>query len=120
MEIPGGSILHLTNTPHRIERFALPKLAAPFRAFGMDLPSQAEVWLCRERWEADQVNVRNGSYVVIAGVRITGFVNFDCGLFRDGSLYEDTRIHGEMWPSGRTVFRADLDLPPPARGRDGH
>jgi hypothetical protein len=114
VEIPGGSILHLTNTPHRIERFALPALTSPFRAFGIDLPAQAEVWLCREQWEVDQVSVPNGSYIEIAGVRLTGFVNFDCGLFRDGSLYEDTRIHGEMRPSGRTVFRADLDLPPSA------
>jgi len=114
VEIPEGSILHLTNTPHRIERFALPGLISPRRVFGMDLPSQAEVWLCRERWEVDQVSVPNGAYVEIAGVKLTGFVNFDCGLFRDGSLYEDSRIRGEIWPSGRTVFRADLELPPPA------
>jgi hypothetical protein len=56
--------------------------------------------------------VPNGAYVEIAGVRLGGILNFDCGLFRDGSLYEDTRIHSEIWPSGRTVFRADLDLPP--------
>jgi hypothetical protein len=115
VEIPEGSILHLTNSPHRIERFALPALASSFRAFGMDLPPQAEVRLCREEWAVDQVSVPSGAYVEIVGVRLTGFLNFDCGLFRDGSLYEDSRIHGETWPGGRTVFRADLDLPPPAR-----
>jgi len=115
MEIPEGSILHLTNSPHRIERFALPTLTSPFQAFGMDLPSGAEVWLCREEWKVDQVSVPSGAYVEIAGVRLTGYLNFDCGLFRDGSLYEDSRIHGEMWPGGRTVFRADLDLPPTTR-----
>ena len=113
-DIPAGSILHLTNTPHRIERFALPALTSPVRAFGMNLPPHAEVSLCRERWEVDQVRVPNGAYVEIAGAKLAGFLNFDCGLFRDRSLYEDTRIHGEMWSSGRTVFRADLDLPPPA------
>ncbi len=115
VEIPEGSILHLTNTPHLIERFALPVLTSPFRAFGLDLPSQAEVWLCRENWAVDQVNVPNGAYVEIAGVKLTGFMNFDCRLFHDGSLYEVTRIHGEIWPSGRTVFRADLDLPASTR-----
>jgi hypothetical protein len=47
-------------------------------------------------------------------MRLTGFANFDCGLFPGGSSYEDIRMHGEIWSSGRTVFRADLDLPRPA------
>ena len=115
VDIPAGSILYLTDTPHRIERLALPALTSPFRAFGLDLPPEAEVSLCRERWEVDQVRVPDRAYVEIAGAKLAGFLNFDCGLFRDGSLYEDTRIHGEMWSSGRTVFRADHDLPPPAR-----
>src|SRR4029077_1519991 len=71
LDFPAGSILHLTNTPHRIERLMLP---SPLRAFGMDLPSGAEVWLCRERWEVDQVSVPDGAYVVIAGVKPTGLL----------------------------------------------
>jgi hypothetical protein len=113
--IPEGSILHLTNTPHRVERFLLPTLLSPLRAFGMDLPSSAEVRVCGERWDVDQVSVPNGAYVEIAGVKLAGFLNFDCGVFRDGSLFEDSRIHGAMLPGGRTVFRADLALPPSAR-----
>jgi hypothetical protein len=113
--IPEGSILHLTNTPHRVERFLLPTLLSPLRAFGMDLPSGAEVRVCGERWDVDQVSVPNGAYVEIAGVKLAGFLNFDCGVFRDGSLFEDSRIHGAMLPGGRTVFRADLALPPSVR-----
>src|SRR5207244_10086905 len=73
VDIPAGSILYLTDTPHRIERFALPALTSPFRAFGLDLPPEAEVSLCRERWEVDQVRVPDGAYVEIAGAKLAGF-----------------------------------------------
>jgi hypothetical protein len=115
VEIPSGSILHLTNTPPRIERFTLPTLTSPFRAFGMDLPSGAEVRLCREQSDVDQAWVPSGAFVEIAGVKLGGILNFDCGSFRYGSLYEDSVIRGEMWLSGRTVLPVDLDLPPSAR-----
>jgi hypothetical protein len=51
-------------------------------------------------------------YVEIGGVKLTGTLNFDCGRFRCGALYEDSRIQGETWPKGRTVFRENLDLSP--------
>src|SRR5207244_1227404 len=105
LDIPEGSVLHLTDTKRRIERFALPAIASPLRAFGMELPSYTEVWLCRDRWAVDQLMVPNDLYVEIGGVKLTGTLNFDCGLFRLGALFEDSRIQGETWTKGRTVFR---------------
>jgi len=115
LEIPAGSVLHLVDSPQRIERFALPRIAPPLPAFGMELPAQSEVWLCRNRWAVDQVIVPSNAYVEIGGVKLTGTLNFDCGVFSFGTLFADTRIRGETWTNGRTVFRDDLHLPPSDR-----
>jgi hypothetical protein len=115
LEIPAGSVLHLVDSPQRIERFALPAIAPPLPAFGMELPAQSEVWLCRDRWAVDQVIVPSNAYVEIGGVKLTGTLNFDCGVFSFGTLFADTRIRGETWTNGRTVFRDDLHLPPSDR-----
>jgi hypothetical protein len=114
-EIPAGSVLHLTGTPRRIQRFLLPAMISPLPAFGMKLPSYAEVWLCPQEWAVDQVMVPYDAFIEIGNVKLTGTVNFDCGLFRLGSLFEDSRIAGEVWERGRTVFRDNLGLPPTAR-----
>ena len=115
LEIPAGSVLHLVDSPRRIERFALPAIMPPLTAFGMELPAQSEVWLCRDRWAVDQVIVPSNAYVEIGGVKLTGTLNFDCGVFSFGTLFADTRIRGETWTNGRTVFRDDLHLPPSDR-----
>jgi hypothetical protein len=115
LEISAGSVLYLVDSPQRIERFALLAIAPPISAFGMELPAQSEVWLCRDRWAVDQVIVPSNAYVEIGGVKLTGTLNFDCGVFSFGTLFADTRIRGETWTNGRTVFRDDLHLPPSDR-----
>jgi hypothetical protein len=115
LEIPAGSALQLVDSPQRIERFALPAITPPLSAFGMELPAQSEVWLCRDDWAVDQVVVPSNAYIEIGGVKLTGTLNFDCGAFRFGTLFADTRIRGEAWTNGRTVFRDDLGLPPSDR-----
>jgi hypothetical protein len=114
-EIPAGSVLHLIGTPGRLERFLLPAMMSPLPAFGMQLPSNAEVWLCRTDWAVDQVVVPYDAFVEIGSAKLTGTLDFDCGVFRMGSLFEDSRIAGETWTKGRTVFRENLDLPPSGR-----
>ena len=88
-------------------------MTIPLQAFGMELPSHTEVSLCRDQWAVDQLAVPSNAYVEIAGVKLTGYINFKCGLFLHGSLFEDTRIRGKLWTSGQAVFREDLGLPPP-------
>ena len=114
LEIPVGSMLRLVDSPQRVEQFALPA-TTPLPAFGMQLPAQSEVRLCRDHWAVDQVVVPNNAYVEIGGVKLTGTINFDCGAFHFGTLFADSRIRGETWTSGRTVFRDDLGLPPSDR-----
>jgi hypothetical protein len=106
---PPGSVVRFGDTRHRVEQVTLPPLPSPLRAFGMELPSATKIVLCRDRWVPDQLFVPDGAYVEIAGVRLTGVVNFDCGVLNYGALFEETRIAGETWAAGRTVFRRDLD-----------
>jgi hypothetical protein len=110
VEIPAGSILRLTDAPQRIAQFLLPAMNSSLQAFGIDLPSHAQVSLCSERWAVDQVAVPDNAYVEIAGVKLTGYLNFDCGVFHYGSLFEDSQVNGEIWARGRSVFREDLGL----------
>jgi hypothetical protein len=115
LELPIGSVLHLIGTPRRLERFLLPVLGSPFPAFGMRLPSYSEAWLCRTDWAVDQVVVPDDAFVEIGGAKLTGTLDFNCGVFRMGSLFEDRLIAGETWTKGRTVFRENLGLSPDAR-----
>ncbi len=110
--LPPGAIVRLTDAPRRLEQFTLPAAQSPLRAFGMDLPPYAKVVLCRDRPAVDQVVAPDGAFVEIAGVKLTGVVNFDCGRFAYGDLFEDTRIGGEAWAAGRTVFRKDIEPAP--------
>jgi hypothetical protein len=97
LEIPAGSVLQLVDSPQRIERFALPAITPPLPAFGMELPAQSEV--CDD-WAVDRVVVPSDAYIEIGGVELTGTLNFDCGAFRFGALFADTRIRGETWTNG--------------------
>jgi hypothetical protein len=110
-KIPAGAVLHLTGTPRRIERFLLPAMASPLLVFGMRLPSHAEVRLCDKGTAVDQAIVPYDAFVEIGGVNLTGTLDFECGVFRMGSLFEDSPIDGETWTKGRSVFRENLGLP---------
>jgi hypothetical protein len=41
-------------------------------------------------------------------VKLTRIVEFDCGTFRDGQLFEDAMIGGSRRRAGDVVTRADL------------
>ena len=109
LEIPAGASLRLADTPRRVEMFSLPALDLRFQAFGLTLPAGAEIFLCRDAWAVDQIRVRPDSYVEISGVKLTEFINFRCGRFDYGSLFENTSLHGELWMRGRTVRAEDLE-----------
>jgi hypothetical protein len=45
---------------------------------------------------------------VIEGVKLTGWIDFDCGSFRSGQLFEDTVLAGRLRQRGERVSREDL------------
>jgi len=55
--------------------------------------------------------VPEDSYVAIAGVKLTGRMNFDCGKFEYGALFEDTVLHGRLLPRGASISDNDLYRP---------
>ena len=58
------------------------------------------------------------SYVMIAGVKLTGRMNFDCGRFEYGALFEDTVLHGQRLPRGAEISYDDV-LGPSSRSDRG-
>ena len=49
-----------------------------------------------------RLEVPPARYVAIAGVKLTRFVEFDRGTFRDGQLFEDAMIGANTVPRGQT------------------
>ena len=47
-------------------------------------------------------------YVTIAGVKLTGRINFDCGRFEYGTLFADTVLGGRAPPHNAPVSREDM------------
>jgi hypothetical protein len=48
------------------------------------------------------------------GIKLTGRLNFDCGTFEYGSLYEDSVVGGQRMARGAGVSYDDL-YPRPVR-----
>ena len=78
---------------------------------GIVLPSGTVVGLCDRSWEVEWLSVPEDSYVAIAGVKLTGRMNFDCGKFEYGALFEDTVLHGRLLPRGASISDNDLYRP---------
>jgi len=57
--------------------------------------------------------VPEDSYVAIEGVKLTGRMNFDCGKFEYGALFEDTVLRGRLLPRGATILYDDVFRPAP-------
>jgi hypothetical protein len=58
--------------------------------------------------------VPEDSYVTIAGIKLTGRMNFDCGKFEYGTLFEATALGGRQLPGGAAISSDDL-FPPSSR-----
>jgi hypothetical protein len=55
--------------------------------------------------------VPEDNYVGIAGAKLTGRMNFDCGKFEYGALFEDTVLHGRRLPRGAEISYDDVFRP---------
>jgi hypothetical protein len=88
--------------------FKLPPRGAPVDAFGLSLPAGTEGSFCYRKEVLEHLSVHSTAYVVIGGVKLTGWIDFDCGSFRSGQLFEDTVLAGRRRQHGEQVSREDL------------
>jgi hypothetical protein len=88
--------------------FKLPRRGAPVAAFGLSLPAGTEGGFCYRKEALEHLSVDRTAYVVIGGVKLTGWIDFDCGSFRSGQLFEDAVVAGHRRQHGERVSREDL------------
>jgi len=76
----------------------------------MALPPGAVVGLCDQSWDVEWLSAPEDTYVTIAGTKLTGRINFDCGRFEHGTIFEATAL-GEQLPRGAAISSDDLFQP---------
>ena len=91
--------------------FQLPDQGAPVEGFGLALPPGAEGYLCDGSDAPKHLEVSRSAYVTIRGVKLTGFIAFDCnadGAFESGTLFEDAVVAGKSRQRGAIIQSDDL------------
>ena len=101
-------------TQGRLDRLETPPTSAPL-AILRSRSLGTVVHLCDQSSELNWLSVPEGSYVMLAGVKLTARVNFDCGKFQSGTLFEATALGGRLLPRGATISHDDV-LGAPPRG----
>jgi hypothetical protein len=92
----------------RPSRFKLPPTGAAVDGFGLSLPPGTEASFCYPSEALESLKVGETAYVIVEGVKLTGAIDFDCGPFRRGPLFEDTVIGGQRRQRGELVSQEDL------------
>jgi hypothetical protein len=92
--------------------------SAPLTVSGLDLPPGTTIALCDGSPDIGYLLVPEDSAVTVGGVKLTGRMNFDCGRFQYGSLFEDTVLGGRSLPRHASISREDIfggpaPAPPP-------
>jgi len=105
-DLPAGTLVKFTR--ERLDRFDLPPISLPVAISGIMLPSGTIVRLCDDSWELDWADVPEDKSVAIAGVKLTGRMNFDCGKFQSGILFEDASLLGRRLPRGAVISSEDV------------
>ena len=105
----------------RPSNFRLPAQGGPIAGFGLSLPAGTEGAFCYRKDVPERLVVSRAAYVTVGNVKLTGFIEFDCGAdgrFKSGMLFEDAMIGGEWRQRGGTISRDDL-LPRIGKGDPG-
>jgi hypothetical protein len=102
---PGSSVNYYDALP---SRFKLPTTGPEVDGFGLSLPAATEGSFCYRSLALERLEVGQAAYVTVAGVKLTGAIDFDCGPFHSGTLFEDTLINGQRRQRGELVSRDDL------------
>jgi hypothetical protein len=104
--LPAGTAV--TYYDRYLSTFRLPPRGASVDAFGLSLPAGTEASYCYRKEALEHLSVNKAAFVVIEGVKLTGWIDFDCGSFRDRQLFEDTVVSGRRRQQGERVSREDL------------
>jgi hypothetical protein len=102
---PGTTVGYYDAQP---SRFSLPPAGPAVDGFGLILPAGTEASFCYRSEALERLEVTGTAYVTIDGVKLTGAIDFDCGSFRRGVLFEDTVIGGQRRQRGELVSQEDL------------
>jgi hypothetical protein len=92
----------------QLDRFEMPPESPPLTVSGIAIPPGTAVQLCYRAQQLDRLFVPERRYVVVGGIRLTGNVNFDCGRFQFGSLFEATVVRGRPLPRGAAILHDDV------------
>jgi hypothetical protein len=108
---PGASVIYYEALP---SSFMLAGDAGDVPAFGLALPGGTEATFCYKSDKLERLTVDPARSVTMAGVKLTRLVEFDCGAFHDGILFEDAVLRGKTMRAGEQVTRDDLFPPAPS------
>jgi hypothetical protein len=111
-DLSGGTLVHFGQG--RLERLEMSPTSEPLSISGIELPSGTVVGLCDRSWDIEWLSVPEDSYLMIAGIKLSGQMNFDCGKFEYGTLLEATVLVGRQLPCGAAISSDDL-FPPSSR-----
>jgi hypothetical protein len=107
--LSAGTLVHFGQG--RLERIEMPPTSEPFSISGIDLPPGTVVGLCDQSGNIEWLSVPEDSYVTIAGIKLTGRINFDCGKFEYGTLFEATALGSRQLQRGAVISSDDLFWP---------
>ena len=106
LKLPAGS--SVTYYDGRPSNFRLPAQGGPVDGFGLSLPAGTEGSFCYHSDAPERLMVSRTAYVTIDGVKLTGFIDFRCGVFHSGLLFEHTLIEGKWRERGELVLRDEI------------
>jgi hypothetical protein len=105
-DLPAGA--HVRFIRGHVSNIETPRSSAPLVISGLELPPGATVALCDLSEEINYLSIPDDRYMTIAGVKLTGRINFDCGRFEWGTLFADTVLRGRALPRNALVSREDV------------
>jgi len=106
LDLPAGATV--TYYEARPSNFRLPPQGAAVDGFGLSLPPGTDGTFCYRNEALERLEISRTAYVVVAGVKLTGLVDFNCGPFRSGTLFEDAMVGGRWRQRGDLVSAAEL------------
>jgi len=102
---PGSFVAYVAARP---AWFRLPPAGPAVDGFGLSLPAGTEAAFCYQSEALQRLAVQQTGYVTVAGVKLTGAIDFDCGALERGVLFEDTMVGGKLRQRGEIVSQAEL------------